>query len=221
MYAVGDSITYGLGASDRATTSYVAVLSAALGLGVVNKAVSGTALYGASPNISDQILSTPPPARHDIVVTTLGTNDSIIYGTDATALATFASVLEARLLYLTSRVRPAEPRDERQRVLDALRGTRPATRADGCAVWVGTTPYENVGHYAGAASPAAVDAYAAAITSAVANVRARGRRVYLVDIHAAYDPATMSDEVGGVHPNDTGHAVFAATFLAAMEALVA
>lgn len=216
MYAFGDSITVGKEASNYATLGYAGRVAATLGLPLDNRAVSGVAMNTASTGILAQMLLAAPPPRQDLCVLIAGTNDMGGYGTDATRLAEFTAALQEGLLYLTSRRRSPEPKSARERAL-VRQGRRLSTVADGCRVYVGNTPKQVTGSYVGLGSPAAQALYAAAVAAAVANVAARGRRVYLVDVASAYDPATQGNQPpSGIHPGDSGHLAIANAFLAAM-----
>jgi lysophospholipase L1-like esterase len=229
MHAFGTSITYGFYDSvypappnpppDPLVDGYAARTAAALGVGIVNHGISGATMLGGpgvgQASILDEMLAVGPPSRHDLCVMEAGTNDIIAYGTDPTQLAAFSAGLRQGLLWITSHRRTPEPRTIRDLLL-ARRGQVP-TLADGCAVFVGNCPRQSP--YSGAASPAAQALYAAQMASDVAAVAATGRRVYLVDIAAAFDPVTQSPD--GIHPSPAGHAAIAAAFLTAMQVAVA
>ncbi|WP_339192382.1 GDSL-type esterase/lipase family protein [Paenibacillus sp. FSL E2-0230] len=78
--AVGDSITYGLGASNQPATSYPAQLQSLLGPGYVvnNYGVSGRTMLkkGDYPYWNEQVYSDSKNWLPDIVIIQLGTNDS-------------------------------------------------------------------------------------------------------------------------------------------------
>lgn len=212
LLAFGDSITAYTGASDQAH-AFTSLIAAGLGVGQDNRGVSGDTM--AQTTLIAQAAT--PLSRYDLAVWLAGFNDNLVHGTDAPSLVTFQANLTTALLWLTSHQRQPEARTVRERLL--LKQGKLATVADGGSVWVGNCikpsnyatpvpPYNN-------GSDAGMAAYNVAIAAAVANVAAQGRRVHLVDVSTSYNTATM---VGGdqVHPNDTGHAYLANTFLAAM-----
>lgn len=214
VLAFGDSITAYTGASDQAH-AFTSLIAAGLGVGQDNRGETGDTMA----QTVTIVLAASPPSRYDVVVWLAGFNDNLVHGTDAPSLVTFGANLTAALLYLTSHRRQPEARTARERLL--VRQGRLASVADGCDVWVGNCirpanygaplpPYTN-------GSDAGMAAYNAAIASAVANVAGQGRRAHLVDVSTAYNTATM---VSGdnIHPNDTGHAYLATTFLGAMHA---
>jgi lysophospholipase L1-like esterase len=210
----GDSITAYTGASDTAH-GFTSLIAAGLGVTQDNRGVSGDTLAQTV-----QVMATvSPPSQYEVVVWLAGFNDNLTHGTDATALATFQAQMTAALLYLTSHQRQPEARSVQEKVL-LRQGKLPAV-PDGCSVWVGNC-IKPLNYAAGGLPPAYLfgsdagqAAYNVAIAAAVANVAAQGRRVHLVDVASAYNTATM---VSGdqVHPNDTGHAYLASTFLTAM-----
>lgn len=219
MLAFGDSITFGAEASNFATTAYVPLIAAALGVGYTNYGIpSATLLGGVTPfgpraAILDEMLSVSPPSKYQPCVMLLGMNDQIDWSTDPTAVASFQAGLVTGLLYLTSKRRTPEPKNAKERLL--LRRGRLPSADDGATVYVGNCISEPTGHYLPNGSPAAQALYNVAIAAAVANVAAQGRRVHLVNTNAAYNPATM-DSGDNVHPNDLGHAAIAAAFLTVM-----
>jgi len=200
MYAFGDSFTYGLLASDPSTTAYVPLLAAKLGVGVVNKGFPGATMAGvppSQPSILAQMLGVPPLLRGDVGVTILGVNE--IDYSESKQLE-FSALLTQGLLWLTSRRRVLEPKNEvERRILD--RDKLP-TVADGGSMFVGNCP---------TASP-----YQARIADAVAAAAGQGRRVYLIDVQAAWDKASHSPD--GIHPDDVGHMQIYGAFYAAMVA---
>jgi lysophospholipase L1-like esterase len=225
VLAFGDSITFGLLASDYAATAYVPLVAFALGLGSLGSGYTNYAVGGVAMNappgtsIFDQMMGVAVPSRYETCVMVLGTNDIAGAGTDPANLAAFKVSMQQGLLYLTSHRRAREPRTERERWQARTNPTaRRATIGDGCRVFVGTTPRQSI-PYAFSGSPAAQALYVAAITDVVATVAAQGRRVYVVNLDTAYDPDTMSDDAPShVHPNNTGHAAIAAAFLAQIRA---
>lgn len=219
VLAFGDSITFGAEASNFATTAYVPLIAATLGVGYTNYGIpSATLLGGLTPfgprdSILNEMLGVSPPSKYEPCVMLLGMNDQIDWSTDPAPVVTFQAGLEQGLLWLTSRRRPPEARSARERLL--LRQGKLPLVDDGATVYVGNCISEPSGHYLPNGSPAAQAMYNVAIAAAVTNVAAQGRRVHLVDANAAYNPATM-DSGDNVHPNDLGHAAIAAAFLAAM-----
>jgi lysophospholipase L1-like esterase len=216
MLAFGDSITYGLYASDVATLGYAGLLASTLGVGIENVAIAGATLLGTEgqPSILAQILPHAPPPRYTPCVTIVGTNDAIAYGTDAGRLATFQAGLEEGLLHLTSRRRTREPKTVEEIIL-ALKGGAPPSVSESCTVWIGTMTRQSA--WFGSSSEAAWAAYVAATTAAVSAVGSRGRDVRLVDTASAYDPDTMgADPPMNIHPNDVGHLALKTAFYTAM-----
>lgn len=225
MFAAGDSITEGSLASNAAGTTWVQLLAASLGLGYTNYGVSGATMLGVEElvpgvlrsSILAQMLRITPPPRYTVCVLICGTNDMILYGEDAPHLADFQAALQTGLLHLTSRRRIPEPKNDQERRL--LREGKLPSVADGASVWVGNTPRQSAGHWAGLASDAAHTAYVNAVAATVAAVASQGRDVHLVDVSAAYDPDTMGiDPPSNIHPTDAGHAAIKAAFYSAMQA---
>jgi lysophospholipase L1-like esterase len=223
LYAVGDSITFGFYGAGYPTfpnplvDGYAATVAATLGLPIANTAFPGATMLGVggSASILQQMLALTPPYRDDLVVTMLGTNDLLVSGTDAAALAAFSAGLRQGLVWLTSGRGRRFPLTPYERWL-ARAGQLPGV-VDGCRVFVGNTPRQSV--YTPPGSAAAQEAYSAQVAADVAWAQGQGRRVWLVDAEAAYDPATQgADPPTSVHPGPSGHASIAAAYLAAIRA---
>jgi lysophospholipase L1-like esterase len=213
LWAVGDSITYGFydqTVPNPLVDGYAARVAATLGLPISNTAASGATLLGGpgvgQASILAQMLALVPPNRYDVVLTMLGTNDMIAYGTDASKLASFSAGLRQGLLWLTSKRRVPDH-------APAPRFGQPPSSPDGPAVFVGNTLAQSP--YQGSASEAARAAYSAQIAADAAYVNGFGRRVVVVDANASFDPTTQAP-VDGLHPSSSGHISIAAAYLAAI-----
>lgn len=223
LTALGDSITYGVGASDRNTTSYAVILANELGAELTNLGISGeTAIpepneYFTGTTVAGEVYAAHAgvladevsriPLDTTIVTLYIGTNDLWLASahtsadySNADALYTAVAADYARYLSAT---------------VSAIRERVPLARI---VIATNINPADK-GAIAGVTSGPAFK-YRQAMTALVNNMNAavRAQGAIVADLHCdtqLYDTANYLSAVD-VHPNDTGHARIAEDFYKAI-----